>query len=724
MSLLTKASTVTTPTAYSEGFLHSVKPADSFGQELVTNGDFSTSSDWTFTGAGIAISGGKLNFAATTREAQQSISVVSGKKYRVSFEISNYVSGDIRIELGSSAGTLRNSNGVFVEFIEAAGTALIEIDAINTFTGSIDNVSVKEVLGADFTFSRASAATRVNEQGLIEKERGNTTTYSQDANNWSSVQATRDSSSESDPFGGTSAGEYTASGTSAGYVFASTSPSWSSGQVVTGSVYVRDIDSAYVQLTFGTATFGTGQYQNFDLSSGTKGTGAGMIDSIITSVGGGWYRLSITAQSTTSGSGGVIIVFVPSASSTRLLTPNAGQTLQIFGIQTELGLVATDYIETTTAAVYEGITDNIPRINYENGIGSFLLEPQRTNLVPYSEYYDASDWVKGNVSITSNATTSPEGVVNASKLIEDSSNSTHYIADTISTSSGVTHSLFVFAKKAENRYIRLSRAGGSVGVGFDLENGDFVAGGGAIGDTEDLGNGWYKCIMIFDTNVTSTQIRVELSSFLSAVNNTYLGNGTSGVYIYGAQLEASSYATSYIPTYGSSVTFASESCNNAGNSSLFNDSEGVLYAEMAALANDGTNRRISLSDGTTNNRIVFSYSSTSNQFQTFLANPSVQFNFYHTLSDSTDFNKIAVKYKLNDFALWINGVEVATDVSGTLPVGLYRINFDEGSGASDFYGKTKMVATFKQALSDSELECLTSWSSFNRMATAQNYTIE
>ena len=355
----------------------------------------------------------------------------------------------------------------------------------------------------------------------------------------------------------------------------------------------------------------------------------------------------------------------------------------------------------------EVVQDNIPRIDFSDGEGSLKLEPQRTNLVTYSEDFSNASWTKTNVSITSNATTSPEGVVNASKLIEDSSNSTHYIADTISTSSGVTHSLFVFAKKAENRYIRLSRAGGSVGVGFDLENGDFVAGGGAIGDTEDLGNGWYKCIMIFDTNVTSTQIRVELSSFLSAVNNTYLGNGTSGVYIYGAQLEAGSYSTSLIPTSGSAVTRVADACVNAGNASTFNDSEGVLYAEISALANDGTYRQLGIT-GSGNNQVNLSFDNVTNTIGGVVLSSGTYYVLSHIVSDTTVASKVALKYKLNDIKFFINGFEVDSKNSANMPIGLNELNFAIGTTNSNpFYGNCKELRVYNTALTDTELEELT-----------------
>jgi hypothetical protein len=94
------------------------------------------------------------------------------------------------------------------------------------------------------------------------------------------------------------------------------------------------------------------------------------------------------------------------------------------------------------------------------------------------------------------------------------------------------------------------------------------------------------------------------------------------------------------------------------------------------------------------------------------------------MPDATTPFKIAYKYKQNDFSLWVNGFERGTDTSGSVPTGLTKLNFDNGAGGNDFYGKSKQLMAFKTALTDSELETLTSWDSFNAMAKGQLYTIE
>jgi len=189
---------------------------------------------------------------------------------------------------------------------------------------------------------------------------------------------------------------------------------------------------------------------------------------------------------------------------------------------------------------------------------------------------------------------------------------------------------------------------------------------------------------------------------------SYQGDGTSGLYAWGAQLENLSYATSYIPTNGATSTRLQDIATNSGNSSLINSTEGVLYAEISALANDTADNRISLSYDYQNYvRIAI------NNSQIFFAvfnNGAYQVNKNYTVSNITDFNKIAAKYKENDFALWVNGTEVATDTSGLTSFSspLDHLNFSNANGNNQFFkGKVKAVAVYKEALTDAELQSLT-----------------
>jgi len=175
------------------------------------------------------------------------------------------------------------------------------------------------------------------------------------------------------------------------------------------------------------------------------------------------------------------------------------------------------------------------------------------------------------------------------------------------------------------------------------------------------------------------------------------------------QLEALSYSTSYIPTSGAIATRLADAVTGAGDATTINSTEGVLYAEIAALANDGTNRAISIDDGSLGNSINLFYTGgiSDNSIRALILSGSItQATMDYTLN-VTDNHKIAISYAENNFALWVDGVKVLTDSSGNAPIGLNNITFSQGGGGSPFYGKTKTIAVFSEALTDEELTCLT-----------------
>jgi hypothetical protein len=344
-------------------------------------------------------------------------------------------------------------------------------------------------------------------------------------------------------------------------------------------------------------------------------------------------------------------------------------------------------------------------------------------LITYSSDIGSNSFSVIGTSIQSNVTTSPDGTTNADLHKEDSSNGSHFMYKDLNLSSGQTYAISVFAKSnGTNRNLRFGDGGvgwsSGFAINFDLTNGTADSGG----VIESYGNGWYRCSVVGTTNATTS--RLIIYNLLNT-STSYQGNGTSGVFLYGLQIEQQSYPTSYIPTSGSTVTRTADVCNNAGTSATFNDSEGVIFAEIAALADENSNRYFSLNDGSANNRIRFGYTTPSNSVRLLVVASSIQVDITEQLSNTSVFNKIAIKYKQNDFALWVNGVEIATDTSGNTPSGLSQLDFDNAAGGDIFYGKTKQLMVFDEALSDAELSDLTGQVnlSFNNLATFYGYTI-
>ena len=361
----------------------------------------------------------------------------------------------------------------------------------------------------------------------------------------------------------------------------------------------------------------------------------------------------------------------------------------------------------------------VPRIDFTNDTkGHLLLEPSSTNEITYSNGFDDSSWDKTNVNVTENSLTSPDGTNNAWLLQVTSDNARHYLRVGSSTTSTV--SISIFAKKGTTNYAYFF-CGGTTNIQaiFDLSDGS-ITDSGAIGSgssltsasSVSLGNGWYR-LQVSGTFSSPPANRIGIlpyyqSTFDGNPATSWQGNGEN-IYIYGAMEENNSYSTSYIPTTGAASTRNADVCNNSGSAQDFNDSEGVLYAEIAALADDLTFRAISISsDAGYNNSIMIRYISTSNQVNVITRIGSAINNTSVTVNNITEFNKIAFKYKSEDCVLFINGVQVATSAGAFNSSGINNLSFNRGGGGTPFYGKVRNVQVFTEALTDEQLEKLTS----------------
>jgi hypothetical protein len=361
----------------------------------------------------------------------------------------------------------------------------------------------------------------------------------------------------------------------------------------------------------------------------------------------------------------------------------------------------------------ESVAADVPRLDYPlidgvvQGCPALLLESARTNLVTYSQDFSNAVWNKSNSSIVSNQITSPDGTLNADKLVANTSAAILSATFISSGNTDVTVSFFVKADTLSHFSITEAFYFGTI-TNFDLS-----LGSSDNGKIQYYGNGWYRCSKTYTYASGQQIVAIQIKT-----------GATGSLYIFGGQYEQNSVASSYIPTSGSTVTRSADVCDGAGTSAEFNDSEGVLYAEMRALSSsDTSSRRLGITKNGTyeglrlqlgnGNISATLYDGTSNVYNTIV-------NFNNSI-----FNKAALKYKENDFAFWINGFKYDSQSSGsTFTEGtLNDISFDY-VGGNDFYGKTKELAVFKEALTDSELEDLTSWDSFNDMAKGQLYTIE
>lgn len=363
----------------------------------------------------------------------------------------------------------------------------------------------------------------------------------------------------------------------------------------------------------------------------------------------------------------------------------------------------------------EVVGNNIPRIDYtDSADGVLLLEPSRSNTITYSNDFLDSSWNVFRGSVTADVIISPDGTQNASRYEEDSQTGSHlFRRQSLSITNGLSYTGSIFIKKGELTSIILQSNSSSRWVAsatFDVENGVVTSGTGEI---EDYGNGWYRCSISGNAVQTTTAAGLEMYTSLGA------GRDGDGLYMYGAMFEQG-YLTSYIPTNGSSVTRQADTASGSGNSEVFNDSEGVLFADISALTQESSSRYLSLNDGTTSNRIRFGYTTPTNSVRLLVVASSAQVDITKQLSDTSLFNKFAIKYKQNDFAIWANGFEIGVDTSGNTPSGISELDFDNAAGGDDFYGKTKEIGYYDAILTDLELETLTSYRSLSELVTELN----
>ncbi len=683
MSLLDDVSIVVTPNGYKAGTLYGVLPTATLGSEQVTNGDFATNLDsWGIAGNSdadhtVTWTSQGARYQSTTTSPTLLLfqnTLTSGKTYKFTVDIA-YTSGTIKLQTGSG-GSLFNPTlveGTNTFYFTASNTQFLFIRSSANVDVLIDNVSIKEWTSSDMDVTRATAATRVDENGLVNYAEvlkdsiltGNNSTFDTGIGDWVTYN---------------------------------------------GATLTHSTDK--LEVTLVSAESGATITTNTLISGGQAGKllkiSADIWRGTTTDTAFKIYIGNVQEDVTITNTQTNYVVYLTPSTTSGLFIYRAGS-----------GNTGTFYVD--NVKVEEVTRNNVPRIDYTGGgCPHILAEPQRTNLITYSEDFSNSYWTKSGASVTSGFT-SPSATNNAFKLVENTSNSNHQVyRNTITTTGSFSNTIFV--KAAERSKIRLNSGSSSESVSFNLSNGTIISQTGATGKIVSMLNGWYKCTISW--NVTSVAAQYLLLGILDDSGNaSYTGNGSSGVYIWGAQFEAGSYPTSYIPTSGSTVTRNQDLFTRDGISSLINDSEGVLFAEIVALTdNDATNRSICLSDGTANNRILFRYEG-NNLIRGFvIRGGTIVANFSFTYNNINNL-KFAIKWKVNDFAYWVNGTEVSTHGSGSVPTGLNRLALDNGSGTQDFYGKVKQLQVYKTALTDLQIESITSWTSFTEMANALNYTI-
>ena len=500
----------------------------------------------------------------------------------------------------------------------------------------------------DFDFSRNSAATRVNAQGLVENVQILSSNLVQNGN--FSEEGVQEVSN----------GSFSQEGS----------------ELVTNGSFDTDSD-----WTKGTGWSISGGSANCD---GTQ-VGVSDLTQTLSTPSGKSYKITYTISEYTSGS-----IFVRLNSGNITASQSSVGTFTEYlsggnGAQINLRADADFIGSIDNVSVKEYITaTNTPRLDYSTGAEAFLLEPQSTNLVTYSEDFSSGNWFEYNeTSATIDASQSNPSGANGSYKIESLSGLGRFGLSAITVAPSTNYTLSFYVKNINATLLKVILGSG--------------ASPGSYTYTSEVNtSNWSRVSVNFTTGaVTSMQIQF--------IRDLPIGESA---YIWGAQLEQQSYSTSYIPTSGTTVTRNQETCINA--TPEINSEEGVLYAEIAALTKINPSGNITLTDGTGNNRIYIYYlidNSISVIYNVNSTGASIN-NF--SLANITDQTKIAVRWGNSNVSVWINGTSVLSNTtSNFLPNTLNVLSFDKPSGGGPFEGRTKDLQVYTKALSDAELIKLT-----------------
>lgn len=358
------------------------------------------------------------------------------------------------------------------------------------------------------------------------------------------------------------------------------------------------------------------------------------------------------------------------------------------------------------AGLFEMVPVNGPRFDYDPltlAPKGLLIESQATNLLRYSAQIDDATWTKTNATVSANSSTSPDGGVTADKIIESAVNSTHLVIQTVTTSAGI-YTLSVFAKAGERKFVQLraqENAGFLALAVFDLLLGT-VQSGSATALISPVGNGWYRC-SISVTSVGSATFQGQAWVLNNSAQVTYLGDGVSGLYIWGVQLEAGAFRSSLIPTTSAAVTRAADIASLNTISPWYKSTEGTLSA--VATNNGGGGTTIAQLGTGVSDRVLVS-----------VTTPGAVGSGGDTVVSSvgqatlqtalgTAGQKVAYAYAVNNFACAVNGVLIGTDSSGSLPTVSALLLGSNGAVQTNCY--IRSIQYNPRRLSNAELQALT-----------------
>jgi len=574
--------------------------------------------------------------------------------------------------------------------IKIAGTEVISDDKRILNNESLPDIrpsllldfANSKTLDPRITFTRGSTATYWDGKTTAKAEE-NLTPKSQEFHNWSLNNGTVTADSTTAPDGTTTADTFTATAANAKISLTRT---YGDGGDATFSVWIK-------------RKTGTG---NVEISHAIFGS------STVVSVTSDWQRFEVTtALSSANRSYGIKLA-------------SSGDEIYLWGAQLEQRSSATAYTPTTsspivkyqpvlqTAASGEARFDHDPVTGESKGL---LIEEARTNLFDYSEDLSSLSSVEDKAIIVSDTIVAPDGTLTGSKIKENLQTGVHQFKINTSVTNGTNYTFSFYAKAGEITTVGLRFTASNSGftfsaVLFDLSDGTVNVNPTGNASIEYVGNGWYRCS---DTSTaTATTSGAQLNMYISNGQ----GDGYSGSYFWGVQLEEGSFPTSYIPTSGSTVTRAQDVASLTGSnfSDWYTQGGNTVYVDFERITDISPTvyeRIFTLSDGSASNRLYLYYEPNTSTGYTTLYNNGVRYSDYNLITFGTGNVKTSTSFDYNSLFTYVNGSSNTEDTSLIIPE-FSKLNIGSSvSNTTSINSTIKKIAFYPKRLPNATLQAMT-----------------